>query len=79
MISDYSSIMSIYVSSKKTNNTFDVYNPANDTLITRVAEAETQDDIDYAVECAEKAFKGEWSQLTAQERSDLIIKFARIY
>ncbi|HJG54518.1 MAG TPA: aldehyde dehydrogenase family protein, partial [Staphylococcus arlettae] len=62
-----------YVSSEN-HNTFEVYNPADDTLITRVAEANSKD-IDYAVECAEKAFKGEWSQLTAQERSDLIIKF----
>lgn len=63
-----------YIESKK-NNKFDVYNPANDTVIVQVAEAETED-VDHAVECAEKAFKGEWSKLTAQERSDLIMKFA---
>ena len=62
-----------YVSSKS-GDSFEVYNPADDTIITRVAEAGTED-IDYAVQCAEKAFKGEWSQLSAQERSDLIIKF----
>ncbi|MBF7025171.1 aldehyde dehydrogenase family protein [Staphylococcus kloosii] len=65
-----------YIESKK-NNKFDVYNPANDTVIVQVAEAETED-VDYAVECAEKAFKGEWSKLTAQERSDLIMKFAEL-
>lgn len=63
-----------YIESKK-NNKFDVYNPANDTVIVQVAEAETED-VDYAVKCAEKAFKGEWSKLIAQERSDLIMKFA---
>jgi aldehyde dehydrogenase (NAD+) len=65
-----------YIESKK-NNKFDVYNPANDTVIVQVAEAETED-VDFAVECAEKAFKGEWSKLTAQERSDLIMKFAEL-
>ena len=45
-----------YVSSKS-GDSFEVYNPADDTIITRVAEAGTED-IDYAVQCAEKAFKG---------------------
>ena len=48
-------INNVYVNSEN-KNTFDVYNPADDTLITRVSEANSKD-IDYAVECAEKLLK----------------------
>ena len=51
---------------------FDVYNPADDTLITRVSEANSKISI---MQLNAEKLKGEWSQLTAQERSDLIIKF----
>lgn len=56
--------------------TFEVINPATEEVLAQVSAAQAED-IDRAVEAAKEAFEdGEWSKLTAQERSHLIYKFA---
>ncbi|MEZ5566373.1 MAG: aldehyde dehydrogenase family protein [Gammaproteobacteria bacterium] len=58
-----------------TRETIEVFNPATEGQIARVA-AGGKDDIDRAVTAARKAFKGEWSKLTSYERTRLIWKLA---
>lgn len=55
--------------------TFDTINPATGEKITSVYEAD-QEDVEVAVQAAEKAFHGEWSRLTASERGQVLWKLA---
>lgn len=55
---------------------FDTINPANDTLLSRVAEGSPAD-VDKAVTAARKAFKG-WSGLPGAERGKYIFRIARL-
>lgn len=55
---------------------FDTFNPANDTLLSRVAEGSPAD-VDKAVTAARKAFKG-WSGLPGAERGKYIFRIARL-
>ena len=49
--------------------TFEVFNPANDSVIAHAAEGE-QEDINRAVSAARRAFdSGPWRRLTASERA----------
>ncbi|WP_449433431.1 aldehyde dehydrogenase family protein [Pseudomonas putida] len=52
----------------------DVLNPANDTLITRIAGAGAED-VDLAVAAAQRAFPA-WAALSAAERGRLLLKLA---
>ena len=53
---------------------FDVFDPATDQVIAKVAEGESAD-VDLAVAAARKAFdSGPWSQMTASDRGRLIWK-----
>lgn len=54
--------------------TIDVLNPTNGTLITQIAAAEAED-VDRAVEAAQKAFEV-WSEYPAAERGRLLLKLA---
>jgi 1-pyrroline dehydrogenase len=54
--------------------TADVINPANDQVIASVP-ASSQEDVDRAVDAAEKAFE-EWKKTTPQDRSLLLLKIA---
>jgi 1-pyrroline dehydrogenase len=54
--------------------TADVINPANDQVIANVP-ASSQEDVDRAVNAAEKAFET-WKQTTPQDRSLLLLKIA---
>ena len=54
--------------------TADVINPANDQVIASVP-ASSQEDVDRAVNAAEKAFE-EWKKTTPQDRSLLLLKIA---
>ena len=54
--------------------TADVVNPANDQVIASVP-ASSQEDVDRAVEAAEKAFE-EWKTTTPQDRSLILLKIA---
>ena len=54
--------------------TLDVYNPANAKVIAKVP-ASTKEDVDRAVDAADKAFLT-WRQTTPQDRSLLLLKIA---
>jgi aldehyde dehydrogenase (NAD+) len=54
--------------------TIDVFNPHDNSLITRVAEAKAAD-VDRAVAAAERAFPA-WSAMAAAERGRLLLKLA---
>lgn len=55
---------------------FNSINPADGTVISRVAEASSAD-VDKAVEAARKAFK-KWSALSGKERGKYIFRIARL-
>ncbi|MDQ3938783.1 MAG: aldehyde dehydrogenase family protein, partial [Chloroflexota bacterium] len=55
--------------------TFDVHNPATGELIARVPLAGKQD-VDRAVDAAQKAFDGPWSSWSAAKRGRTLQKFA---
>jgi betaine-aldehyde dehydrogenase len=57
-----------------TGKTAEVINPANDQVIANVP-ASSQEDVDRAVNAAEKAFES-WKQTTPQDRSLLLLKIA---
>lgn len=52
-------------------------NPATKEVITEFAEA-TQSDVDRAVKAARKAFKGEWSTISAKARGKYLFRIARM-
>jgi len=54
---------------------FDNINPVNGEVIAHIAEADQQQ-IDIAVASARQALKGEWGQLTVNQRCDLLHKVA---
>lgn len=56
---------------------FKSVNPSSAEEITEFAEA-TQKDVDKAVKAARKAFKGEWSNLSAKSRGKYIYRIARM-
>ena len=57
-------------------STFDVENPAEGTVLARVAEAK-QEDVDRAVKAARSTFESsEWQQMAARERGRLLFKLA---
>jgi aldehyde dehydrogenase (NAD+) len=55
--------------------TFETANPANGEVIARIAEGDAKD-IDRAVRAARKAFEGEWSKWTPQQRMALLLRIA---
>lgn len=58
-----------------TGKTFETLNPATGEVIISVFEADNED-VNKAVEAAEKAFKGEWAKISPSERGKLIWKLA---
>lgn len=62
-----------YWTKAKSGKTFEVTNPANDKVIANVAEM-TRTEAKEAIDHAATAFKT-WSQTTAKERHDLMMKF----
>jgi len=73
-------VQELYVNGQYTpavnGETFSVLDPATETEITKVSEAQEKD-IDIAVQAARDAFdNGEWTKMEAAERSRLIYKFA---
>jgi len=54
---------------------FDTVDPANETVIARVAEGDAAD-IDAAVASARDALDGEWGHMKASERGRLLLKWA---
>ena len=59
-----------------TGKTFKTYNPADETVISEVHEAST-DDVDRAVAAARKAFDhGPWRRTSGRERGAMMHRFA---
>ncbi|KZF19479.1 aldehyde dehydrogenase [Xylona heveae TC161] len=58
--------------------TFDTINPATEEVICAVQEA-TEKDVDHAVEAARKAFEGEWSKVTPENRGRLLTRLADLF
>ena len=56
-------------------NTFDTFDPGSGQKLASVSHL-TADDVDRAVQAAQKAFDGEWSRLTSNERAALLHRFA---
>ena len=57
-------------------NYFETINPADDQVISKIAEA-SDEDVDKAVVAAEKAFK-KWSEMPGKERGKYIFRIARL-
>lgn len=55
--------------------TFETSNPADGKVLARIAEGDAED-IDRAVRAARKAFEGEWSKWTPQDRMGLLLRIA---
>ncbi|TWU60397.1 Phenylacetaldehyde dehydrogenase [Rubripirellula tenax] len=62
----------------KSGKQFDVYDPATDQVVARVAEGDAAD-VDAAVSAARRAFdSGPWSKMTASDRGRLIWKVGEL-
>lgn len=53
-----------------------IYSPVDDSLIGKI-QAQTKNDVDYAIECAKEAQKS-WAFMPIRDRADIIHKAARI-
>ncbi len=60
----------------KSGKYFETINPANETVLAKIAEADVSD-VDSAVKAARKAF-GPWSKLPAKERAKYLYRIARL-
>jgi aldehyde dehydrogenase (NAD+) len=56
---------------------FKTINPANESVLSEVAEA-NEKDVDRAVKAARKAYDKTWSKISAKERSKYIFRIARM-
>jgi formyltetrahydrofolate dehydrogenase len=56
-------------------NTFNSINPHDESVICKVSKG-TREDVDYAVECAQTAFEGEWGKMNARDRGALMYRLA---
>ena len=62
----------------KSNNFFEAINPATREILTEVVDCNDQD-VDYAVQCARKAFEsGVWSKASPEYRKDILLKLANL-
>ncbi len=73
-------LQKLYINGKWTSGvrgkSFDVINPADESVITKVDEA-TNEDVDIAVKAAREAFeKGPWSRMNPSERQRCLYKLA---
>ncbi len=55
--------------------TFKSINPSDESVICEVAKG-TRQDVDFAVDCAHRAFLGEWGQMNARDRGKLMYRLA---
>ena len=55
---------------------FDTINPANESKLAKIAEADAKD-VDHAVEAARQAYQKIWSRMPARERGKYIYRIAR--
>lgn len=56
--------------------TFDVYNPKDNSIVAKRVPMAGEADVNKAVACAEAAFKGPWSKFSASQRTACILKLA---
>lgn len=73
-------LQKLYINGKWTSGvrgkSFEVINPADETVITKVDEA-THEDVDIAVKAAREAFeRGPWSRMNPSERQRCLYKLA---
>ncbi|MBD66690.1 MAG: betaine-aldehyde dehydrogenase [Halobacteriovoraceae bacterium] len=61
----------------KSGKYFETTNPGTGEVLTKLALS-FKEDVDSAVKAARKAFKGEWSELSASERGKYIYRIARL-
>ncbi|MBX7128343.1 MAG: aldehyde dehydrogenase family protein [Flavobacteriales bacterium] len=61
----------------KSGKYFDTINPANEKVLSRIAEA-NEADVDAAVKAARKAYDNVWSKMPASERAKYIYRIARL-
>lgn len=61
----------------KTKKYFDTINPSNEEVLAKVAYA-SQEDVNKAVNAAEKAYEKYWSKISAKDRGKYIFRIARI-
>lgn len=59
----------------ESSKNIDIINPTTEELICQVPVA-TARDVDHAVKCADKAFKGAWRELSSRQRGQLMFKLA---
>lgn len=60
----------------KSGKTYKLYNPTNDTIISENIPIADEKDVDTAVEAAENAFNGPWSEFSGAQRSACLRKLA---
>ncbi|KAJ5085670.1 hypothetical protein N7532_010441 [Penicillium argentinense] len=60
----------------KAGKTFTLYNPTDDSVVSEMIPIAKEDDVDAAVDAAEKAFNGPWSKFTGSQRSACLRKLA---
>ncbi|KAH9205874.1 aldehyde dehydrogenase [Leptodontidium sp. 2 PMI_412] len=58
-----------------TGETFEVYNPTDDSLVTSAVQVASDKDVDSAVAAAKSAFKT-WRKTTSSQRAEMMIRFA---
>lgn len=61
----------------KSNTYFKTINPANETILSEIAEANEQD-VHLAVQAARKSYDNVWSKMSAKERAKYIYRIARM-
>jgi acyl-CoA reductase-like NAD-dependent aldehyde dehydrogenase len=59
-------------------DTFDVYNPKDNSIVAKGVPVAGEADVDKAVACAEAAFKGPWSKFSSSQRTACILKLAEL-
>lgn len=60
----------------KSGEVFSIYNPTNGALVSDKIHSASEEDVDLAVDAAQKAFKGAWGKLDPSERAKAMFKFA---
>lgn len=62
----------------KSKFTYSLRNPKDDSLVVDGIAIAGREDVDIAVQNAEKAFRGAWSTFTALQRAECLIKLAAL-
>ena len=60
----------------KSGEVFSIYNPTNGALVSDKIHSANQEDVDLAVDAAQRAFKSTWGKRDPSERARAMFKFA---